>query len=176
MDQLTLGSNYLSYAEARRRLKTMAIVISDVPTEAAVSLPIPTKRYTLPGYAVFAAPAVRIPGQPPVQGAPDRWWVLNARGGHLVLYGLTAVLPFAPGETFGDVTLPNPNRPIDELRDDLAVLDRVMSGVVNEFFAGAAGEADRRRAVSETLALVIPAVLAPRYRALAPDFFSWLEA
>ena len=176
MDQLTVTPKLMSYSEARRHLMTMSIVLSDVPTEAAVSLPIPTRRLSLPGYAVYAAPALRIPGQEPVQGPPDRWWVLNAHGGHLLLYALTAALPFATGEIFNDAVLPNPHRSIDEMRDDLAVLDRLMNGVVKDFFAGAAGELDRRRAVSETLTLIIPSVLSSRYRALAPDFFAWLDA
>jgi len=176
MDRIALHADLLSYSEARRRLLTMGIVMSDVPIESAVSLPLPTNRWSIPGYAVFAGPALRIPGEAPIQAAPDRWWVYGARGGHLLIYALQAVQSFVPGELFSDVTLNNSSRTIDEMREDLAVLDRLMDGLVPAFFAGAAGELDRRRAVSETLSLVIPSQLTPRYRALVPDFFAWLEA
>ena len=76
MDRMALHADLLKYSEVRRRLMTLAIVVSDVPVEAAVSLPMPTRRWARPGYGVFAAPAVRLPGRAPIQGPPDRWWLL----------------------------------------------------------------------------------------------------
>ena len=59
-----------------------------------------------PAYAYFAAPALRKPDQPMQQGAPDRFWVLAAHGGRVLLYALSKAVPFPSGAQFDSVTLP----------------------------------------------------------------------
>jgi hypothetical protein len=149
--------------------------MSEIPVEHAVSLPIPTNRWGGPGYAFFASPALRRPGQPVRQDAPDRWWVVSARGGGGIVYALWKAVPFAEGDGWGGVTLPAVASTIAELKQALARIGGLMDTLAPAFFAGEAGDAGARESLSRELASFIPGLLMPQYRALASDFFEWIE-
>jgi hypothetical protein len=166
----------LPYRQVRERQRTHPIRLAEVPVESALSLPMPTLRWGVPAYAQFAAPAVRLPEKPSEQGPPDRWWAVDARSGHLLVYARTQAIPFAPDRAFETVTLPPTGHSLDAMREILAELDTSMEAVAPEFFAGRPGAADLRSRAAERLRSAIPAPVFPRYRALAPDFVSWLEA
>src|SRR5262249_6039773 len=126
-------------------------------------------------YASFSSPAVRRPGQPIQQAPPAAWWLLDAESGHVAIFAARDALDFADGAAWERVTLPRVERGIDELRDELALLDTLADGVVPDFLAGRPGGPAQRRAFAERLVAQIPAPLLPQHRALAPDFFDWLE-
>jgi hypothetical protein len=173
---MVAGGQLLSYGEVRSRQRTHALRQTEVPVEHAVSLPLPTRRWAGPGFAFFAAPALRAPDRPPVHGAPDRWWVVDARGGGLLVYALFAAVPFASSVAWGESELPPEARSLGELRQSLQQIEMQMDAVATDFFAGRPGDPAARRALAEALKVYLPALLQPQYRALAPDFFSWLEA
>ncbi|BCM94389.1 hypothetical protein IAD21_06296 [Abditibacteriota bacterium] len=166
----------LSYSDIRNVQRTHPLQKSLVPVEHAVSLPIPTKRAGHLAYAFFAAPAARQPGKPMRQGAPDRWWLLDAHGSaSVIIYALCAVQPFAT-ETWGAVTLPPVAGSLADLKAALANLESQMNALTPVFFAGDAGDASAKQELSAALMAVLSEPLQPQYRALAPDFFAWLES
>jgi hypothetical protein len=166
----------LRYAEVRRRQRTHPLRQTEVPVEHAVSLPLPTRRWIGPGFAFFAAPASRAPDQPTVQGAPDRWWVVDAQGGALIVYALYAAIPFAPGVSWAECALPSVTHSLDDQRKALQNIEARMDAVAPDFFAGRSSDLTLRRALADALRAHLPTPLQPQYRALAPDFFAWLEA
>jgi hypothetical protein len=166
----------LSYTDVLHRQRNDALRQAEVPLEFAVSLPMPTRRWAGAGYAFFASPAVRRPGQPMEQGAPDRWWVVDARTGRTITYSLSKALPFADGATWEWVTLPPVKRTIDEMRQALKQIEELMNVLAPAFFRGEAGDAGARKELLTALNGQVPEPIQPEYRALAPDFFAWLEA
>jgi hypothetical protein len=168
--------SWLTYQQAREQQRTHPVRVAEVPVEHAVSLPLPSLRFGVPAYAQFAAPALRSPDHPQQQGPPDRWWVLDARSGRLVVYALMSAVPFAVGASFGAVTLPPFGCSLDELRKRHAELDDLLGALSPLFLTGRPGEPAARKHARELLETVVRAPLLDRYRALAPDFFSWLEA
>ena len=165
---------YLPYAEIAQQKGLRALLQTQVPVEHAVSVPLPTKRWQVPGYACFAAPALRVPDQPARQGAPDRWWVIDARSGRLIAYALCRAVPF--GSTAGeDVTLRQPGHSVEALRELFAHLRAQIGAQAPDFFDGKTRPAAERNALKELLEAAVPAVLMPRYRELTPDFFAWLD-
>ncbi len=168
--------NYLSYTKIQELLKSSALRRSEVPVEHAISLPLPTLRTGQPGYAFFAAPAVRRPGTPAQQGAPDRWWISDAENNQTLLFAHCRVYSFTHDRDFQTEELPPPNRGIAELRGALQELNQQMNEITPLFFGGTPADTDRRRAVAEVLLSLLPEPLQPQYRALAPDFFAWLES
>jgi len=158
----------LTYSNVRNRLRTHMLRQTEIPVEHAVSLPLPTTRWLGPGYAFFASPALRQPGQPVEQGAPDRWWVVDAYGGRLIAYTLWKALPYADGVQWTTVQLPPPAVSLDELRQALVNIERLMEALVPTFFAGEVGEAGARKALAEALKVHLPAPLLPQYRAWRP--------
>jgi hypothetical protein len=178
LDVLLPETHWLSYAQARERQRSQALRQSDVPIEHAVSLPLPTRRWGDGGYAQFAAPCSRAPDRPTVQSPPDRWWVFDAKSGHLIVYALTSAIAFPADSAsqFTSVELLPMKESIAAMRDSLAVLDTVMEHIVRDFFHGHPGDPEARRHVAALLSAVVPTALIPRYRALVPDFFVWLDA
>lgn len=166
--------SWLTYQAARNFVPR--IRAAEVPVEHAISLPIPTRRWGLSGYAYFAAPAFRDPEGPTRQSPPDRWWVIDARRTRLLVYALASAMQFDSGATFLPCELPAGTRALDELRRAHVRLDQAMNAVVADFFLGQPGAVDARRLASECWADLVPEPLAPIYRALAPDFFAWLDA
>jgi hypothetical protein len=167
--------NWLNYTKILQYQRAHALRQSEIPVEHAVSLPVPTKRWKEPGYAFFASPALRIPGRPMEQDTPDRWCVLTASGGHLILYALCEAFSFTAGAKFERLTLPSESRSIIELKQELVNLETLMNLLVSPFFAGETGYDESRKALLESLQAYLPEPLLPQYRALAPDFFAWLE-
>lgn len=166
----------LTYSEIVKRMMAHPLRQSEVPIEHSISLPLPTKRWGAPAYAFFASPAVRIRGEPMQQESPDRWWLISPYGGRVILYALWSALPFAENAGWSDVTIPPATGSIKEDEEMLANIRLLMDSLAPEFFAGHARDASSRKALSDSLAAHIEAPLMPQYRALAPDFFAWLEA
>lgn len=166
----------LSYSEIRNAQRTHPLQKALVPVEHAVSLPIPTKRAGHLAYAFFAAAAARQPGKPMRQGAPDRWWLLDAHGSaSVIIYALSEVQPFST-ENFEAVTLPLISGTLADLKAALANLEAQMNALTPVFFADDAGDAEAKKELLTSLLAVLPEPLQPQYRALAPDFFAWLGA
>jgi hypothetical protein len=145
-------------------------------------------RWGEPGYALFASPASTPPakpGQPGTAdqsvelGAPDRWWVIDAHGSHLILYALWNVMPFAEGVAWSPVTLAPTSlgdKALQEARVRQQRLEHLLNELAPEFFMERPGESIERRALAEALAAYLPRQLMPQYRALVPDFFAWVDA
>jgi len=147
-----------------------------VPTEFFQSIGIPTLRWSIPSYAFFASPALKGPNKPLEVGAPERYWVADARNGRLVLFAQWKALPFATDVEWMRVTVPKSGRTMEQFRDDAATIDALLRVLVSSFFAGERGEDDKREHLRSLLTHHIPDVLKPQYRALTPDFFDWLES
>jgi hypothetical protein len=167
---------YRAYDEIQSEIATHPACEAEVPTEFAISLPMPTLRWRVPAYASFAGPAVRIPPEPVRLGTPDRWWALDARQRKLLGYALTAVVPFADSLTPTEVILSTPQGGMDELEQDLDRLSELVDAAAPAFFDREPGEPALRAELLTTLTTVHLFEAAPWYRALAPDFFAWLEA
>ena len=170
-----IEKHLMSYLELRESQKSQALIRSEVPVEHAVSLPLPTIRWGEPSYAYFAAAALRRPTEPMRQSAPDRWWVVAAHGGRLMVYALTKSIPFPSDGAFEAVTLPQITISRQELRESLKTMEAKLDSLTPRFFAGEPGDPMERRSLGSMLAELLPKPLQPQYRALAPDFFEWLE-
>ena len=165
----------MSYLELRERQKSNVLIRSEVPVEHAISLPLPTNRWGEPSYAYFAAAALRRPQEPMRQSAPDRWWIIAAYGGRMMVYALTKSIPFPSNAVFEAVTLPRVAMSRDELRQSLKTMEEKLEVLTPRFFAGEPGDAIERGSLASMLAELIPEPLQPQYRAMVPDFFEWLE-
>src|SRR5262249_24604337 len=126
--------------------------------------------------AFFASPALRTPGKPVEQGPPDRWWAAQAHGGGIMIYALWQVARYAEDANWSTVVLPPVSRSIDEMRQALKNIEELMDALAPAFFAGEKGDDQARKELAEALAATLPEPIMPQYRALAPDFFAWLEA
>ena len=164
----------LGYAQARKAFSEHVVRRAEVPVEHMISLPMPTTRWGgVPGYAGFACPARRRPGEPLTVSAPDRWWALGARRGELLAYARTAALPFGTLPPAERVTLPPVTRPVAAILEDLRVLDEAMERAIGPSstvsrvtprFAGTCGRSTARRCPRN------PPLVPSAY----PDFFTWL--
>jgi hypothetical protein len=165
----------LGYAQARKAFSEHVVRRAEVPVEHMISLPMPTTRWGgVSGYAGFACPARRRPGEPLTLSAPDRWWALGARRGELLAYARTAALPFGTLPPAERVTLPPVTRPVAAILEDLRVLDEAMERAIGPFFDGEPGDATLRGDLREIVRAQVPAEIRPWYQALTPDFFTWL--
>jgi hypothetical protein len=165
----------LGYTRAWDVLKVHPFRGAEVPVEHALSLPLPTTRAGGPGYAQFAAPCLRKPGESPVQSAPDRWWILDAASKAIRLYARTAAVPF--GDTaFARQELPSPAPDLPTLLGWQRELFTSLDAAVGPFFAGTPADPTAARELLGRFTRLTPAPLVPVYRDLAPDFFQWLEA
>lgn len=161
------------YAQARKAFSEHAVARAEVPVEHLTSLPLPTARWGAPGYAGFACPARRRPGEPQSVSPPDRWWALGARRGELLVYGRTTAVPF--GVLAAErVTLARVTRPVAAVLEDLRVLEEATERAVGPFFDGEPGDATLRADLREMVRAQIPAEMRAWYQTLTPDFFSWL--
>jgi hypothetical protein len=166
---------FLTCTEIRKRLRGHFLTQHEVPTEYAVSFPLPTLRWGNPGYALFASPALRISGRPKEQGAPDRWWCISAQNGRLLSYALSLAIPFSP-ETWPPIVLPPLGGTVAELRAAIGKLETILDNHAPAFFLGEACDSSSRQELSQAIAAVLPHELQPQYRALVPDFWAWLKA
>lgn len=169
----------LSYHDIRARERSHPFFQREVPVEHFKSLPMPTLRWGGPAFASFASPAKRAPRQPLVVSAPDRWWSISATNGRLQAYALASAVPFTDADLGGSVTISPPggaqSTTLAEQKAHLDAVEALFDGATAAFFAGQPGAPEARAALAEALRTVIPAELAPLYRALTPDFFAWLE-
>ncbi len=168
--------NILTYSEVLARQRAGFLRASEIPVEAVVSLPIPTLRAGEPGFAFFAVPTSNVLLQPVEQGPPDRWWTVSARNGHLLVYALCRVVPFAPAGDLKGITVPADHRTLAEIRQDASGIEGQMNALAPLFFAGEAGDAEARKALMQLLASHLKEPVLLYYRALAADFFTWLDA
>lgn len=164
----------LPYSEIRERMRAHPLRQAEIPIEHAISLAMPTRRFGVPGYVYFASPATRSVGDPVRQSPPDRWWVLSAQTGGLLIYALWEVQPFAEQE-WSVSELPPVLFSVVELRQSLEKIEQLLDQVVADFFAGQAGNRAALHTLSALLSANLPAPLLPQYRTLAPDFFAWLD-
>jgi hypothetical protein len=166
----------LGYAQARVGFANHPLRAHEIPVEHEVSLPLPTLRFNEPGYAWFAGPARYRPGQPARLGLPDRWWVFGAARRGLITYARTRAIPFSTGPLGPPaVELPPVTRDLDAIEEDMRLLDSLADRAAPEFFAGQPGEAALREDLRVVLTAHVTPLLIGWYRALAPDFFTWLE-
>jgi hypothetical protein len=170
------AATYLSYQTMVSRQRTGALRQSEIPTEHAVSVALPTKRWGDPAYAYFASPALRTPAQPMRQGAPDRWWLIDAHSGRLIIYALWKIFPFAQGVDWPTVALPEVTLDISALEEKMQTLSLLIDVLAPAFFADKPEDRATKQALVELLTVILPAPLLPQYHALTPDFFSWLNA
>ena len=148
---------------------------TEIPVEHAISLPLPTKRLPDPGYVFFASPAIRRPKEPMEQGAPDRWWIVDAHNGQLMIYVLWEVMPFTRGGSWTTQTLPARIQTLEEQQAALESIESLIDTLTVAFFTNEAGEQATCKALLEALETFLPAPLLPQYRTFASDFFAWLE-
>src|SRR5215471_18837736 len=97
---MTETKRWIKSRELGRHHSLDALRTTDIPVGYLLSLPLPTRRCGRPGYALFASATSRRPGEPRQQQAPDRWFVIDAVTGHLLIYALTTVLPFGDAATW----------------------------------------------------------------------------
>jgi hypothetical protein len=168
--------NLLSYAELKKRQKVHCLRQAEIPVGHVISLLLPTQRWGGNGYACFASPAQRIPGEPLRQAPPDRWWVVDAYSGHLLQYALWDVLPYALGMQWDTVTLSPPTSSLQALQQMMQRLEQLLENVAEPFFLNKPDPPGLRSELRSSLHSYIPAPLLPQYRELVPDLFSWLEA
>jgi hypothetical protein len=176
-----MTENLMSYARVRKESAEHPMFRHEVPVESWLSLPMPTRRWGQPGYARFACPAIRRPRQPLQLRGPDRWWLLGAERGELLVYGRTAALPFGavpPADATGSVAVPQSTRPAAAALEELRLLDEMMQRAAGPFFSGQPADDDATLRV-DLREIIRAQVAAPEalgwYRALTPDFFSWLD-
>ncbi len=167
-------SQLLTYPELRARLNQHWLAQYELPTEFTRSIPLPTLRWGIPGYAVFASPVVRRPGLPLEQGAPDRWFVVDAYQANVVLYARCQACHFAPGESWGSVTLPQTHQSLAEARAQLARLEGLLDALAPKFFTAEPIAAPHRQTLLLELSITLPQPLHDQYQALTPDFYHWL--
>jgi hypothetical protein len=170
------AQTYHAYGAIRSAVGAHPVREAEVPTEGDISLPMPTLRWGMPAYAVFAGPATMMPPEPVELGTPDCWWALDARRLRLLAFAQTEVVPFADNLTPSRVTISAPEGSMDELYDDLDRLGGLMDAAVPAFFAGEPGDPSQRATLLTELTTVHLFEAEPWYRALAPDWFAWLEA
>jgi hypothetical protein len=166
---------YLTFKEVRERLKTHALRVTEIPVEHAISLPLPTKRWGGPGYALFASPALRRPGQPLEQGAPDRWWVIDAFTGRLLVYAMAKAIPIDEKSALTTVSIPPLAGSVEEARRGATRVEELLDRLSPDFFRGEAGDQTARGELKQALGTALPPALQLQHRALVPDFFAWLE-
>ena len=76
-----------------RELRKLAVP-AGVPIEHFASIPLPTRRWSTPALASFAAPGHRRPGQPMELSPPDRWWAVDVARRSLLAYNLISAVSF----------------------------------------------------------------------------------
>ncbi len=163
------------YSECRRRQRVHYLRQYEIPAEYQVSLPIPTLRWNTPSYAFFAGPRHN-PREPSrANASPDRWWAIDAGTSRLMLYALASTIPFPSVAQPGSVEVPEETRSVSEVVETVARIERLMDCLVRDFFSGEYGDPEQKSALRDELEHHLPGPLLLPYRALAPDFFAWLE-
>lgn len=164
-----------SYTEFIKHEQKHKIHESEISLQHYVSLPIPWVKDSHPYYILFAAPALRKPGQPMQVGSTDRWWMMDAKNCDLVVYALCSVFPFSGFTAHNPLTIPVSTLSIQEIRQKQNSFEVLMNDLVPNFFKGLSAEKTTRKAAGELFASLVPNELIWEYRRLAPQFFEWLN-
>lgn len=167
---------FLKYSTIRELPDVRQLRAAEVPIEHAVSLALPTCRWQGPGYVQFAAPAIRSEAAGISQAKPDRWWVIDARTGQLLLYALIAVHAPDGSADWATFTLASPGRSAQDQGRLLNDIGNHLDALAEPFFTHQVGAAQERQELSRLLNAFIPEPLGPQYRCFASDFFRWLNA
>jgi hypothetical protein len=168
----------LPFATIRTRILRTLIPAFDLPITHALATPFPTKRWQRPAYAFFARPVVIRTDDTLEVGPPERWAVVEAATGQLLLYAHWELLPFAPEANWPAVTLarqPPQSMPEPAAPDvSITALEELMDTLAPSFFAGEAGNPALRATLADYARQLIGAPFVEQQRALTPDFFDWL--
>jgi hypothetical protein len=164
----------LSYSQVRQRQQRHPLN-AEIPTENIVSFPLPTRRWGAPAFAFFASPALTLPNEVR-QGPPSRWFGLDAASGRLLFYALCEVVPLPSPTPFESIELaPRPGTFAD-LEANMARLESVLDAASSAFFSNHSAPGATRQDVEGAFAALVDAPILEQYRALAPDFWAWLES
>lgn len=163
------------YEEITKEFAGHPVRAAEVPVGHHVSPLLPTRRWSLPAYAAYTCPAVRLPEEPLELDTPDSWLAIDAENGSLLAYALVSVVPFADRLPEGPVTVRPVGRSLAAVREDRRRFGELMTEAAPAFFAGADGDPAVRSDLAEMLAQVLPAEALPWDEGLAPDFFAWVR-
>jgi hypothetical protein len=152
------------------------ILSSEVPIQSYVSIPLPTRRFGPCAFASFPCPEHLAIGQKPEIAPPDRWWLFDERAEHLLCYSITAVTPFAQPMPPPGINDASAKVSVDEKARLLTELEATIDEIAPAFFKGDASSTEQRSDISVRLSNYVGAEILPYYKALAPDFFAWLDA
>lgn len=165
----------LNYSDFHKKLVSSPVIFNELPVGHYISLPLPTKRWKQPGYAFFANPAIFLPDKSRRFSIPDRWWLMNAYTGHLVFYSLYSIMPFSNELNWQETIVPFEYMSIQDAKSKLATIELLMDTLVSAFFTSEVVSVNTRQSLLTTLLSYFPQPLANQYRAVAADFFDWLE-
>ena len=90
-----------------------------------------------------------------------------------MIYVLWDILPFATNLDRSTITFPTTSVNNDEGQETLELL---LEALAPAFFADQPSEKGLRASLVTALDIFLPTPLQAWYRALAPDFFAWVEA
>lgn len=173
--QVTVAAESLmSYRDICRAESVDLLLRSEVPVEYEKSLPLPTLRWGMPAYASYASSAARVPGQPLRLGSPNRWWLVDARTGHLLQYALCQVTAFS-NQSWGEEAIPASLETMTERQQKIDSILLQMDKQSPRFLSGSPGDPGERGRLAGALKEYLPKPIIAQYRSLAPDFFAWLE-
>lgn len=167
--------NFFSYIQIRKNAMVQQLRLSQMSEAIAMSLPLPTLRLGRPSFVQFAAPAIRRPGKPTHRGIPDRWWAIDAVQGTLLVYTLDALFPFAPQAHWEEYDLAPSGLTIAQSEEHLKMWEIEIDELAPAFFQDELIEANKRRQLLDRAGVMFQPPILEQYRALAPDFFEWLE-
>ena len=168
-----MDTRYLSYEEVYEMRNDRRVLCDELPIESIVSLPLPTLRWNQPLFASFASTISGNAQNALTQSEPTIWWLIGARGGQLMLFTSYRFYPFAPQAHWETVTFRL--MPTEALEDVWSSIVRYIDRLAPLFFADQPGPPDMRKDLLKHLEAYIHPLILPQYRALAPDFFAWLE-
>lgn len=170
---MEMDARYLTYEEVYEMCQDRRILGDELPVEAIVSLPLPTLRWNQPLFASFASTISGTTQKALTQSEPSMWWLIDAHEGQLVLFTSYRFYPFASQVHWETVTIRL--LPTETLEDVRSSLVGYMDHLASPFFANQPGSLNMRKDLLKHLEVYIHPLLLPQYRALAPDFFAWLE-
>jgi hypothetical protein len=181
MTVAALRSAWKSYEQASTLLSSHSLRGSEIPIESYVSLPMPSLRWKQPAWACFAAPSLMRPGQNRI-GLPDRWWAIDAKSGRLAAYAREDIVsavhldPKAVDVVDGIVEIKPTGRTIEEVQSARGRVETAIDLVSEAFFEQRPAPGSNRAQARAALDAALPHDILVFHRALAPDFFAWLES
>lgn len=173
---MTGNGSSSAYDDMLREVRRGPLYTHLVPSEHEKSLPFPTLRAGVPGFAGYARAAGGVSG---LRAAPDRWFVVDRRGRELLLYARTSALTLPSLLSHGQDREPGvvQAESADVELSRLLELRREFSVRIGElsdaFFRGEAPSAEGVEALRRILRTLLKG--AHEERAIAQDFFTWLD-